>query len=127
MTALDKFYEQMKEWYGTNIMVEKLYKECKIYDVNPPTIEIGADTRSFVLVKDGQSIKAAKKVVELVSYLQTHKDRVISYDELLINIWGRSDYISKSTVTVHVNKARKILGPNCIRLAKRVGYQWDLN
>ena len=126
MTALDKFYNQIVEWYGTNPQVDDLYDECKKSDIGIPAITTGVDTRAYVLIKNGTPIKAAKKVVELAGYLQDNKHRVVPHEELLSKVWGRSEFISKTTVLVHVCKIRSILGDNCIKSAKSVGYQWNI-
>jgi len=49
------------------------------------------------------------QVFDLIAYLVTHRDRVISKDELIAAVWG-GRIVSDSTLTSRINAARRALG-----------------
>ena len=52
----------------------------------------------------------------ILRYLTTHRDRVVSRDELLARLWGISDGVETRTIDMHVarlrNKLREAAGPD---------------
>ena len=120
-TALDWFADQL------GIKSGSLLEQAKRIELEQSKIEnTGADINRYILIKNGEQICAPKKVVELANYLQKNKNRVVSKEEILRKVWGREEFITKTTVTVHICKIRKILGKDCIIIAKGVGYRWNL-
>ncbi len=68
------------------------------------------------------------KVGALLSYLVENRDRVVSKDELLENLWLHGDY-RDSALTQSIRDLRKVLGdkaqtPTFIRTFPQRGYQW---
>jgi TolB-like protein/cytochrome c-type biogenesis protein CcmH/NrfG len=67
------------------------------------------DTGRRELRRDGRSIAAEPQVFDLLVYLVENRDRVVSKDDLIENIWcGR--IVSDSTLTSRINAARKAIG-----------------
>lgn len=61
------------------------------------------------LTKNGAELDVEPQVFDLITFLVSHPDRVISRDDLLESIWnGR--IVSDSSISTRINQARKILG-----------------
>jgi len=80
------------------------------------------------LTRGAQAIEVAPQVFDLLVYLVQHRDRVVSKDDLLEAIWG-DRIVSESTLTSHINAARKAVGDNgdeqrLIRTIARKGFRF---
>jgi TolB-like protein len=80
------------------------------------------------LTGDAEPIAIGPQVFDLLLYLVRHRERVVSKDEVLEAVWsGR--IVSESTLTSHVNAARKAIGDNgskqeLIRTVARKGFRF---
>jgi TolB-like protein/tetratricopeptide (TPR) repeat protein len=80
------------------------------------------------LTRGAEAIDVAPQVFDLLVYLVQHRDRVVSKDGLLEAIWG-DRIVSESTLTSHINAARKAVGDNgdeqrLIRTIARKGFRF---
>ena len=86
------------------------------------------DTGRRELSRDGSSVAVEPQVFDLLVYLVENRDRVVSKDDLIENIWsGR--IVSDSTLTSRINAARKAIGDSgagqkLIRTAPRKGLRF---
>ncbi len=67
------------------------------------------DTDLRELRRGGEAIAAEPQVFDLLIYLVEHRDRIVTKDDLLENIWG-GRIVSESTLTSRINAARKAVG-----------------
>ncbi len=82
-----------------------------------------------VCVRGEQRMLTAKEF-ELLLVLARHARRVFTRDELLGLVWGFTDYIDPSTVTVHIRRIREKIeenasNPRYIMTAWGVGYRFE--
>lgn len=56
---------------------------------------------------DGQEVSLTAKEFDLLHQLARHPRQVFTRDQLLESVWGLSDYIDPSTVTVHIRRLRE--------------------
>jgi DNA-binding response OmpR family regulator len=70
-----------------------------------PQITIEPQTR-LVTVRDRELTLTAKEF-DMLWMLAQHPRQVFTRDHILENVWGISDYIDPSTVTVHVRRLRE--------------------
>lgn len=68
------------------------------------------------------------KVAQLLDYLIEHRDRVVSKEELLENLWQQGDY-RENSLTQSIRELRLALGDNAknptfIKTYSQRGYQW---
>src|SRR5947209_5029232 len=88
--------------------------------------ELDCDRRE--LRRGAKPVHVQPQVFDLLVYLVTHRDRVISRDEMLEAVWkGRS--VSEVTLNSHVNTARQAIGDNgqsqtLIRTVPRRGFRF---
>src|SRR5690606_8241376 len=57
----------------------------------------------------GSEIVLTAKEFDLLWFLASHPRQVFNRDQLLDNVWGETQYIDPSTVTVHVRRLREKL------------------
>ena len=80
------------------------------------------------LVKiDNQTVELTYKEFELLKYLVTNQQRVVTRNELFNTLWGY-DFIGESrTLDVHINSLRKKIGSpydDMIKVIRGVGYRF---
>lgn len=80
------------------------------------------------LRRDSCAIAVGPQVFDLLAYLITHRPRVVTKDDLFDNVW-RGRIVSESTLTSHINAARKAIGDTgqdqrLIRTVPRKGFRF---
>lgn len=68
------------------------------------------DKMNHVLIIDGQSIILAHKEYELLLYLCTHHNQLLTRQQILDKIWGYDYYGDGRAVDTYIKKLRKKLG-----------------
>ncbi|MEZ4868466.1 MAG: response regulator transcription factor [Caldilineaceae bacterium] len=82
-----------------------------------------------VTVNDAEVMLTAKEF-DLLWFLANHPRRVFNREQLLDNVWGETEYIDPSTVTVHVRRLREKIeadssNPRHIHTVWGVGYKFE--
>src|SRR5512147_1559568 len=80
------------------------------------------------LVRGSTAIPVGPQVFDLLLYLLQNRDRVVSKDDLLESVW-RGRIVSESTLTSHINAARRAIGDNgqeqrLIKTISRKGFRF---
>lgn len=88
------------------------------------------DPATRLVKKDGQEKVLTAKEFDLLLLLARHPRQVFSRNQLLDRVWGLSDYIDPSTVTVHVRRLREKIesdpsNPEHIVTVWGVGYKFE--
>ena len=78
----------------------------------------------------GQEVELTATEFNLLAFMANHPRQVFSRDRLLENVWGFSDYVDPSTVTVHVRRLREKIEVNPSQPEKLltvwgVGYKFE--
>jgi len=84
------------------------------------------DKSSYTVTLKDKNITLPKKEFELLFYLAQNPNKVLSRDELLLNIWGSDVYVLARTVDVHIRKVREKIGEGYISTLKGVGYKFEV-
>jgi DNA-binding response OmpR family regulator len=79
---------------------------------------------------DGQACPLTAREYDLLWLLARHPRQVFTRNQLLDRVWGSSDYIDPSTVTVHVRRVREKIEmdpakPQHIVTVWGVGYKFE--
>jgi len=61
------------------------------------------------LRRDGAPVPVEPQVFDVLAYLVTHRDRVVSKHELLDEVWG-TRFVSESALTSRIKSARRAVG-----------------
>ena len=88
------------------------------------------DTRANQLVVDGEMIQVEPKLVELIEFLYSNQNQVVTRDALLENVW-KGQIVSDNAVSRAISQVRKLLEQSSdpvpqIETIPRVGYRLNL-
>jgi len=87
-----------------------------------------ADPETWRLTRDGQEIHLEPVVLKLLIYLITHRERLVTRQELMDTVWGDT-VISESAVTKAMARLRKALNddsatPRYLETVRSLGYRF---
>jgi two-component system alkaline phosphatase synthesis response regulator PhoP len=78
--------------------------------------------------KAGVSLALAAKELQLLRYLVNHRDRVVSREEILQQVWEYDSEVASRTIDVHISWLRQKLdnpqNPKFIQTARGKGYRF---
>ena len=83
------------------------------------------DKNRYVVVKDDVEVTLARKEFELLQFLVSRPDKVVTREEIFANVWGEHVVVGDRTIDVHIRRIREKLGIDSIRTIKGVGYKFD--
>ena len=88
------------------------------------------DPLTRIVSVDGEELTLTAKEFDLLWLLASHSRQVYTRVQLLDRIWGRSDYIDPSTVTVHIRRLREKIesdpsNPDRIQTVWGIGYKFE--
>ncbi len=92
------------------------------------TLRIDPVTR--LVIVEGQELILTAKEFDLLWFMANHPRQVFNRDQLLDNVWGQTEYLDPSTVTVHVRRLREKIerdaaNPRHIHTVWGVGYKFE--
>jgi DNA-binding winged helix-turn-helix (wHTH) protein/dienelactone hydrolase len=67
------------------------------------------DTARFELCRDGRPVPIEPQTFDVLSYLVSHRDRVVSKQELMDAVWG-GRFVTEAAVTSRIKQARRAMG-----------------
>src|SRR5215831_1727717 len=67
------------------------------------------DTQLYTLTRAGTTRPLRPKVFQVLQYLLTHRDRVVSRDELCAQVWPEQ-FISEATLESCIKRTRQAIG-----------------
>ena len=67
------------------------------------------DAQRLELRRDGQAVAVEPQVFDVLVHLLRHRDRVVSKEELLDEVWG-DRFVSESALTSRIKAARRAIG-----------------
>lgn len=109
--------------------IDALYRKVSKIKAQTPHAEhllkygLNADNGTFEW--QGKKISLTQIETGLLISLISHKDRVVSRDQLLDEVWGVSYYGSVKVVDVNVQRIRKKVSEDIIATRWGKGYQWN--
>jgi DNA-binding response OmpR family regulator len=80
-----------------------------------------ADFEAVSVSVDGQAVRLTRREFELLRYLVQHRNRVLSRDRLLEQVWSYERDVETRSVDVHVGRLRTKLGPAGRQIETLVG------
>ena len=91
--------------------------------------DVQVDFNRGEVTRDGQPVNLAGKEMQLLRYLIDHRQKVVSREELLQNVWEYQPSVTSRTVDVHVAWLRQKLEENAQRprhfhTVRGVGYRF---
>lgn len=83
------------------------------------------DRTKYVVLRAGQEIILPRKEFELLWFLASSPDRVLTRDEIFSAVWGDDVVVGDRTIDVHIRRIREKLETDCIKTIKGVGYKFE--
>jgi DNA-binding response OmpR family regulator len=72
--------------------------------------DLVADFDTMAITADGRPLQLSRREFELLRYLMGRKNRVVSRDRLLEDVWGYNTSVDTRSVDVHIARLRVKLG-----------------
>lgn len=94
--------------------------------------DLSIDPKSRQVIVRGEDIELTATEFNLLHFMANHPRQVFKRDQLLENVWGFSEYVDPSTVTVHIRRLREKIeidpaNPLWLLTVWGVGYKFDPN
>lgn len=83
------------------------------------------NTKTFELNNNGLKTILAKKEAKILEYFLNNENKIISSEELSVNIWSYEEYPLSSTIRTYIKNLRKLIGEESIITIKGVGYRFN--
>lgn len=98
----------------------KSFCEIKLND----ELTFNPDTRR--VLKNGQDLYIANKIIDLLELFLEKKDTIIKKDMIIDKLWDYGEEYSEGSIRVYINNLKKLLGKEKIKNIKGVGYKIEL-
>lgn len=76
--------------------------------VNLPGLTVSLN--NYEVIVDGENVSFTPKEVEILYFLASHPNQVLSREQILENIWGYNYYSATRTVDTHIKRIRQKIG-----------------
>jgi two-component system, OmpR family, response regulator ResD len=91
---------------------------------------LSIDPKTRIVQVRGETVELTATEFNLLWFLTNHPRQVFKRDQLLENVWGFSEYVDPSTVTVHIRRLREKIerdpsDPTCLMTVWGVGYKFE--
>jgi DNA-binding response OmpR family regulator len=91
---------------------------------------LSIDPTTRLVTIDGEERELTATEFNLLLFMAKHPRQVFSKDQLLENVWGYSDFVDPSTVTVHIRRLREKIElnpgkPKWLLTVWGVGYKFE--
>ena len=86
---------------------------------------VSYDFEKYILYLEKREERLSKKEGEILSYLLHNRGKVISNDELMVNVWSYDTAPTPATIRTYIKTLRKHLGEEMISTIRGVGYVFN--
>jgi two-component system alkaline phosphatase synthesis response regulator PhoP len=83
------------------------------------------DRDRYAVIIEGREHTLARKEFELLQFLATRPDKVVTREEIFENVWGADVVVGDRTIDVHIRRIREKLAIDSIKTIKGVGYKFE--
>ncbi len=122
--------DYIKKPFDLEELEQRIMKLCKHFMINQNyEIDISSNIKfipeSCQLKIDNDIKHLALKERDILKYFCSHKNRVISSEELLQNIWAYEEMPTDATIRVYIKKLRELIGKKRIQTIRGIGYKFE--
>lgn len=122
--------DYIKKPFDLEELDQRILKLCRQFLIEQDNkIKIDEDIffepLSCQIFKNNETINLAQKERDILKYFCTHKNRIISNEELLQNIWVYDEMPTDATIRVYIKNLREIIGKEKITTIRAVGYRFE--
>jgi DNA-binding response OmpR family regulator len=107
--------------------IDNLKRQFKIDDERTLMVTdiISYDFDRQILLIEGKEIQLSKKEGEFLAYFLHNRGKVLSADELMVNVWSYDTAPSSATLRTYIKNIRRVLGEEVITTIRGVGYLFN--
>jgi DNA-binding response OmpR family regulator len=87
-------------------------------------IEFLSDQPATRISVSGETVKLTVREAELLQVLAARAGEVVTKRELLLSVWGTTQYIDPDSLSLYVGRLRRKLGPGHIFTSNKIGYMY---
>lgn len=122
--------DYIKKPFDLEELDQRIMKLCRHYSIEQNDYIKISDNILFHpdschITLSGNTISIAQKERDILKYFCTHKNRVISSEEILQNIWAYEDMPTDATIRVYIKNLREIVGKERIQTIRGIGYKFE--
>ena len=123
----DDYLKKPFEMIELKARIDNIKRHFKIDDKRLITIakNISYDFAKYTLLIDNKEEKLSKKEGEFLSYFLHNRTKVISSDELMVNVWSYDTAPTSATIRTYIKNLRRLLGEEMITTIRGVGYVFN--
>ncbi|CAM3488979.1 response regulator transcription factor [Arcobacter aquimarinus] len=102
----------------------------RFFNISPKNItiideKISLDNENLMIINENKKIQITKKESEVLLYLIKNSSKIVSIDELTLNLWAYEDSPTASTIRTYIKNLRKFVGEDKISNIRGVGYRFN--
>ena len=104
--------------YNPTILLLRINNIFKRLEQNSDVItykDLIINIKKSIILKDDKEILLTKNEMIIFSYLLANRNRIVTRDELVTDLWNNSEYINDNALTVNISRLRSKL--------KEIGYE----
>lgn len=107
--------------------IDNIKRHFKIDDERLMRISdnISYDFSKYILHINDKEEKLSKKEGEFLAYFLHNRTKVISADELMVNVWSYDTAPTSATIRTYIKNLRRLLGEEMITTIRGVGYVFN--
>ena len=116
--------------YNPTILLLKINALLKRCEMNKTTLnykDLTFDIGKGIVKNNEKEVILTKNEIIIFNSLLSNKDRIVSKDELMTELWNNDEYINENALTVNISRLRSKLEeigyPNIIETRKGIGYR----
>ena len=116
--------------YNPTILLLKINALLKRCEMNKTTLnykDLTFDIGKGIVKNSEKEVILTKNEIIIFNSLLSNKDRIVSKDELMTELWNNDEYINENALTVNISRLRSKLEeigyPNIIETRKGIGYR----
>jgi DNA-binding response OmpR family regulator len=122
--------DYIKKPFDLEELDQRILKLCKHFMIEQveefiisPTIKFIPESCQLIINDESKSI--ALKERDILKYFCKYKNRIVSSEELLQNIWAYEEMPTDATIRVYIKNLRELIGKNRITTIRGIGYKFE--
>jgi len=123
----DDYLKKPFEMIELKARIENIKRHFKMDDASLIQIndEIHYDSAKYLLHLNHKEEKLSKKEGDFLAYFLQNRGKVISNDELMVNVWSYETAPTSATIRTYIKNLRRLLGEAMITTIRGVGYVFN--
>ena len=109
------------------LKINALLKRCEMNKTSINYKDFTFDIGKGIIKNNSKEIILTKNEIIIFNMLLSNKDRIVTKDELMTELWNNNEYINENALTVNISRLRSKLDemgyPNIIETRKGIGYR----